>query len=142
MIPGGPGVSSAVTVRNIANATFNYSISTSCPGCNALWTDTVNGLQMAVDRGGLRDPNNPSSHGSGTNLYTGPVQVSNFAITPPLQPNQTDTLSVTIWLPRGAPASNPSALTPQPGNALQGMSIAIALNWSATQLATSTPVGS
>ncbi|HEU0167049.1 MAG TPA: hypothetical protein VFS62_04670 [Chloroflexota bacterium] len=134
MIPGGPGVTSSITVNNISPQAFTYNVSTSCTnGCNRLWTDTTNGLQLALDRGGVRDPNNPSAP-AGSNIYTGPIQVSNLGTGTTLAPGSTDTIGVAVWLPKGPePANVGQILTPNPGNDLQGLTVTITFTWVANQ---------
>jgi hypothetical protein len=134
MIPGGPGVTSSITVNNISNTAFTYTISTSCTtGCNQLWTDATNGLQLALDRGGVRDPNAPTTP-AGAVVYSGPLRASGVNAGVTLPPGGRDTIGVAVWLPRGQePARLDNILTPNPGNDLQGLSISVTFTWVANQ---------
>ena len=136
MIPGGPGVSTGLTFSNGGAHSFSYSLSTSCSGvCNALWTDSTNGLQLAIDRGGaLRNPNAPTQlPGGDGNMYTGPIQVNNVGVAGGVPQGQTVNLGITVWLPSGPAAPGFNALTPNPGNSFQSLSINVTFTWNATE---------
>jgi hypothetical protein len=141
MIPGGPGVTKSVDVKNIGlNGFTNYTISGSCVApCNALWSSTSFGLQMAVDRGAPRNPILPAVR-AGSALYPADgragAPISDLATVTinagPLGAGSTDHLSVTVWLPGGTPPAGLNALTPNPGNDLQTLTQTIVFNWTAS----------
>jgi hypothetical protein len=138
--PGGPsGVTASTTISNCGAHPFSWSMTTILnSGSNALWTDTTNGLQMAVDEGVARDPNSPTvKPGGNTNLYTGSIQVTNKLLLGFVCPNQSHNLSVTVWLPKGPTAPGPNALTPNPGNQLQGLSVTVNFRLIANELVAS-----
>ncbi|SRR5581483_6210032 len=127
MIPGRSTANCSLTVTNISNEPFNYTLTTSCSSsCTQLFTDATNGLQMTLSR-------------NGGGIYSGPIQVTNLNITggSPLGLNATDTITVTVSLPSGpaTPTNITGALTfltPQPGNAIQGKSQGVNFTWTAT----------
>ena len=137
MIPGGNGISNSVTVQNVSFDRFTYALTTTCTaGCNLLWTDSLNGLQMAIDRGPQRSPTHPTTLPSGsTNLYTGPIQVSGLSMIGTMAPHTSDTVAVTVWLPLGVqPTVGPHApLAINPGNQFQGLSLTVSFTWDATE---------
>ena len=135
MIPGGPGVTTGLTFSNGGAHPFNYTLTTTCtPSCNALWTDPTNGLQLAVDRGStLRNPHSPTQlPGGDGNVYTGPIQITNTGVASGVPAGQTVNLVITVWLPAN-PAPGFNALTPNPGNSFQGLSINVTFTWNASE---------
>ncbi len=136
LIPGGPGVSKALSFSNGGAHPFNYTLTTTCTSaCNVLWTDPTNGLQLAIDRGGtLRNVNNPSTlPGGDTNVYKGSIQVSNQVVAANIAANNFVNLVITAWLPAGQAATGLNALTPNPGNAFQNLSLTVTFTWNASE---------
>lgn len=136
MIPGGPGTSKTLSCTNVGAHPFTYTLTTTCTGgCNALWTDPTNGLQLAVDKGTtLRNTSNPSTlPGGNTNVRTGSIQVSNLTVATGVASNNNVNLVLTTWLPAGPTAPGPNALTPNPGNDLQGLSLTVTVTINASE---------
>jgi hypothetical protein len=141
MIPGGPGVSAAVAVHNGGLSSFSYTISAACSnGCNQLWTDTTYGLMMAVDRSATaRNALSPASP-VGTQVYPADgrpgAPISEFGAAQPaggsVNPGSTDNLAVTVWLPAGTAPAGLNALTPNPGNAVQSLTLTVIFTWTAS----------
>jgi hypothetical protein len=105
---------------------------------NLLWTDTTNGLQLAIDRGtNLRSFSAPTVVPSGnTNVYTGPVSgANNVLVAGSVPAGQTVNLVCTVWLPQGPAATSANALTPNPGNQMQGLSLTVTSSWRADEIA-------
>src|SRR5579883_939321 len=135
LIPCGPGVSKSLSFVN-GGATMNYSLTTSVSSSNLLWTDATNGLQVAIDKGlVLRNANNTSALPPGdTNLYTGTIQIAGLTVGSGIPPNTPLNLIITAWLPCGPTAPGGfNALTPNPGNNFQGLSLTVDFTWNASQ---------
>jgi hypothetical protein len=93
-----------VNVQNNGTRTFRYFMGTS-GGSGALWTDTVNGLQMVVTK-------------NGTEVYRGPLNMADQQIGQLSRGGQ-DTLVITVSLPSTA------------GNSYQGLSTSVSYNFTA-----------
>ncbi len=138
LIPGGPGYSVAGSFGSGGAHPFNYYLTTSPSVANLLWTDTTNGLQLAIDRGtNLRSFSAPTVVPSGnTNVYTGPVSgANNVLVAGSVPAGQTVNLVCTVWLPQGPAATSANALTPNPGNQMQGLSLTVTSSWRADEIA-------
>ncbi|HLQ32962.1 MAG TPA: hypothetical protein VK457_09755 [Chloroflexota bacterium] len=137
LIPGGPGMSARGSFTNIGAHSFNYYATTSLAStANLLWTDTTNGLQLAIDNGpNLRNVSQPATLPSGdNNVYTGPVSsVSNIQVASNVPSGQAVNLVCTVWLPQGPVAPGVNALTPNPGNNLQNLSLSVNSTWTAVE---------
>ncbi len=109
MAPG-TSVSSTVVLRNGGNLTFDsITMSTAPSGAQSrLWTD-ANGLKLRVRR-------------AGTQIYDGPIAVSNLDLGSALGPGGEETLEIEVYLPFGA------------DNTLQGESQSVAFTWTATTI--------
>jgi hypothetical protein len=89
---------------------------------------------MAIDQGLVaRNVNSPQViPGGDTQEYAGPIQVSGVTVASAIPAGQTVNLGITAWLPVG-PAAGFNALTPNPGNTLQGLSITVTFTWNASE---------
>jgi len=136
MIPGGPGVTANTVVCTPTGAhTFGFKVDSSPSAANLLWTDTTNGIHLAINRGGtLRDLNNPAVlPGGNSAIYSGPVQVANFDLALNVASGNSVPLVFTAWLPQGPSGSSANALTPNPGNSFQGLNLTVTFTITATE---------
>lgn len=97
LVPG-DSMDRAITVQNIGELAFRYTVSATQTASTLLWTDATDGLQLTVRTTG------------GTVLYAGPLFGAGFVAGPTtLAPGTTETLHYTFAFPASAP------------NALQGL---------------------
>ena len=109
LVPGDTATRT-VTITNAGNAPFSYATAVSATAATALWTDTVNGLQVSVSRGA-------------STLYTGSLAGLSIAASPTVAVAGTDTLTFVFSLPTTA------------GNTFQGLTQDFTVTYTATQLA-------
>lgn len=107
MLPGS-SVVRTVTTTNVGTLPFTYTVTASASGgVTPLWSDTLNGLRLRIRRGVAT-------------LYDGSIQVTGLDLGATLNPGQTDTLELTVYLPTTA------------GNDMQALAQTILFSWTAT----------
>jgi len=90
LIPG-DSMTRAITVQNNGSVAFRYTVSATQTASTALWTDTVDGLQLTVRDAG------------GAVLYAGPLSgLGSLAGPTVLAPGTTELLSYTVDFPASA----------------------------------------
>jgi hypothetical protein len=100
----------AITVQNTGSVAFRYTVSATQTASTALWTDTVDGLQLTVRDAG------------GAVVYAGPLSgLGSLAGPTVLAPGTTELLSYTLDFPASA------------SNALQGLVQDLALVFDAIE---------
>ena len=109
LVPGDT-VTRQVTITNTGNAGFTYVASASPASNTLLWSDTTNGLQVAVMRGE-------------TVVYTGALKDLSLPASAEIAPAATDTLTFEFSLPATA------------DNSFQGLTQTFTVTYTATQLA-------
>ena len=109
MVPGDTA-NRTVTITNTGTVGFTYTAAISATANTLLWTDTTNGIQVAVHRGA-------------TLLYTGALKNLALAASGTIAAAGTDTLTFDFSLPVGA------------GNTFQNLTQDFTITYTATQLA-------
>jgi len=90
LVPG-DSMTRAITVQNTGSVAFRYTVSATQTASTALWTDTVDGLQLTVRDAG------------GTAIYAGPLSgLGSLAGPTVLAPGTTELLSYTVDFPTSA----------------------------------------
>jgi len=93
LVPGDSLVRT-ITVQNSGSLAFRYAVSATATASTVLWTDTSDGLQLAVETTG------------GTLLYSGPLSgLAALAGPTTLAPGTAETLRYTFTFPASAPNS-------------------------------------
>ena len=109
LVPG-DSMTRAITVQNTGSVAFRYTVSATQTASTALWTDTVDGLQLTVRDAG------------GAVLYAGPLSgLGSLAGPTVLAPGTTELLSYTVDFP------------PSASNAFQGLDQDLALVFDAIE---------
>ena len=109
LVPG-DSMTRAITVQNTGSVAFRYTVSATQTASTALWTDTIDGLQLTVRDAG------------GTVVYSGPLSgLGSLAGPTVLAPGTSELLSYTVDFPGTA------------SNAFQGLDQDLALVFDAIQ---------
>jgi camelysin-like metallo-endopeptidase len=108
LVPGDTATRTVV-ISNAGTASFTYSASVTNQSTNALWTDTIKGLQVEAKRGA-------------TSLYSGALKNLTIPASTTIAPSTSDTLTFVFSLPNAA------------DNSMQGLSITFSVVYTATQI--------